>query len=352
MQKKPYNWVVLIGRFQCPHTAHMKIIDRGLLIADNVLIIVGSARRPRTPKNPWTEAERVDMIRASLPHSDAVSRVHFEYNIDTIYNDGAWAVRVQQLAAKHIQAGDKVALIGHRKTGDTSTFYLDMFPQWEEVDVPSIRPYLHATQIRQQYFDPNVNMEWLRGVVPDPVFRRLVEFRKTAEYDNIVAEKEFDENYQKPYASLPYPVSFNTVDAVVEQSSHVLLIKRKFNPGKGLWALPGGFLSVKTDSGLQAAMIRELREETGLKVPEPVLIGRIAKTKPFDHPDRSARGRIITQAYHICLPNKGPLPKVTGADDAEVAAWVPISELDPKDFFEDHFEIISYFINVPSQWSV
>jgi len=133
------------------------------------------------------------------------------------------------------------------------------------------------------------------------------------------------------------------VDAVVIQSGHVLMIRRRSEPGKGLWALPGGFLNANTDRSVLEACIRELREETGIKVPAPVLKGNVKRNKVFDAIDRSARGRTITHAFHIELPD-GELPRVKGQDDADKAKWVPISAVKSEDCFEDHWEIIQYFL--------
>jgi bifunctional NMN adenylyltransferase/nudix hydrolase len=149
--------------------------------------------------------------------------------------------------------------------------------------------------------------------------------------------------YKKQYSSLPYAPVFVTTDAVVICSGHILMIRRKSEPGKGLWALPGGFLNAQTDRSIQDAMIRELREETGIKVPSPVLIGNINKVRVFDAIDRSTRGRTITHVFKIDLPD-GVLPKVRGIDDADKARFMPLSELDSAVCFEDHFEIISSLI--------
>ena len=65
----------------------------------------------------------------------------------------------------------------------------------------------------------------------------------------------------------------------------------------------------------------------------------------FDAIDRSPRGRIITHAFHILLPD-GDLPKVKGQDDADKARWVPIAEVRSEECFEDHHAIISFFVNV------
>ena len=114
-------------------------------------------------------------------------------------------------------------------------------------------------------------------------------------------------------------------------------------PGKGLWALPGGFLN-QEETMLDGA-IRELKEETKIKVPVPVLKGSIKGSKTFDAPNRSSRGRTITQAFFIDL-GVGELPKVKGSDDAEKAFWVPFNQVKQEKMFEDHFHIIDNFINI------
>ncbi len=140
------------------------------------------------------------------------------------------------------------------------------------------------------------------------------------------------------WSNAPYPPIFVTVDAIVIQSGHVLLVERKAYPGKGLQALPGGF--IRGDESLPAACIRELREETQLKVPGPVLKGSIRARRVFDAPFRSQRGRTITHGFLIELAPAPQLPKVKGGDDARHAFWLPLAELAPEMLFEDHYHII------------
>ena len=157
------------------------------------------------------------------------------------------------------------------------------------------------------------------------------------------AEYQMIKKYKEAWKAAPFPPTFMTVDAVVVQSGHILLVKRGDMPGKGLWALPGGFLN-QEETMLDGA-IRELKEETKIKVPVPVLKGSIKGSKTFDAPNRSSRGRTITQAFFIDL-GVGDLPKVKGSDDAEKAFWVPFNKVKQEKMFEDHFAIIDYFLNI------
>jgi bifunctional NMN adenylyltransferase/nudix hydrolase len=304
-----------------------------------LVIITGSGKQPRTYKNPFTSFERERMIKAAS--NGLAMQIYVEENIDTIYNDQAWAVRIQGIVSKYrVLGGAGVGIIGHKK--DDSSFYLDMFPQWGYEDVELIE-FLSAVNIRDLYFKRDVNMSFIKGVVPETTFNFLMQFKETPEYEQIIREREFVANYKKQYASLPYPPIFSTADAVVIQSGHVLMIRRRAEPGRGLWALPGGYVNANTDKSVEDAAIRELREETGIKVPAPVLRGNIVRSRVFDAIDRSPRGRIITHAFHIQLAD-GDLPKVKGQDDADKARWVPIAEVRSEECFEDHYEIIQHFL--------
>ena len=93
-------------------------------------------------------------------------------------------------------------------------------------------------------------------------------------------------------------------------------------------------------------MLRELREETRLKVPAPVLKGSIRRQQVFDSPYRSTRGRTITHAFYIELSPDTSLPKVKGGDDARHAQWVPLASLDPRQMYEDHYDIIQEMVGM------
>jgi bifunctional NMN adenylyltransferase/nudix hydrolase len=335
---KKYDTLVLIGRFQPFHNAHLEIIKRSTALCNQLIVITGSAKQPRTYKNPFTSVERELMIKWAT--AGLAVRVSVVENIDTMYNDQAWAVRVQTIVNSLTVPGERIGIIGHKK--DDSSFYLDMFQQWGYENVEEIAP-LSAVNIRDLYFKRNVNMEFIRGVVPQTTFDFLTQFKDSPEYEQIIREREFLIEHNKQYASLKYPPIFSTADAAVICSGHVLMIKRRAEPGRGLWALPGGYVNANTDKSVLDAAIRELREETGIKVPEPVLRGSIADNRVFDAIDRSPRGRIITHCFKIQLPD-GALPRVKGSDDAEKARWVPIAEVRSEECFEDHYDMVMWAV--------
>ena len=122
-----------------------------------------------------------------------------------------------------------------------------------------------------------------------------------------------------------------TVDAVVfkikENETEVLLIKRKNDPFKTKWAIPGGFLEENED--LASGAKRELQEETGLVVED------LYQLKTYGAVDRDPRGRTISIAFAGIINSAF---EVKGADDAEEAKWFELNDLPALAF--DHLEIL------------
>jgi 8-oxo-dGTP diphosphatase len=125
---------------------------------------------------------------------------------------------------------------------------------------------------------------------------------------------------------------FVTVDLViVKQTVHesqILLIKRKNEPFKGCWALPGGFVDEKED--LEQAAFRELFEETQLKASDLKQIGA------FGNPNRDPRGHMVSVAYFGTVHNS---IVAIASDDAQEIGWYCLKKLPELAF--DHAEIIS-----------
>ena len=146
--ERHYKYLVFIGRFQPFHLGHKAVIDEALQRADNVIMLIGSANLPRSLRNPFTVAERSQMIKGAYSKDDA-ARIHCVGLDDALYNDTRWLQYVQ--AAVKSVTGDlraDIGLIGHSK--DSSSYYLSLFPNWASVSVPNYQS-LSATPIREGY---------------------------------------------------------------------------------------------------------------------------------------------------------------------------------------------------------
>lgn len=339
-----YNFCVFIGRFQPCHKAHLQVIKQALTEAKELIIAIGSARSARNVKNPFTYDERVAMMSACLT-PDELKRVHFIPARDHHYSDSNWVMEVQTRVNAITKGDSNVCLIGTYK--DASSYYVKLFPQWEFVPAKN-HDMMDATTVRRQFFEDEGIVD-LRLYLPQPIIDFFMNWSETNGfeseiYKSLCEEAAYLKKYREQWAAMPFPPTFNTVDAVLIQSGHILVVKRKMNPGKGLYALPGGFL--KQTERLVDGAIRELKEETGIKVHAPILKANIVEFKTFDYPGRSLRGRTITTAYCIKLPD-GELPEVKGMDDAEHAVWMPLMDVVAMEdkFFEDHYHIIRHFVN-------
>ena len=127
-----------------------------------------------------------------------------------------------------------------------------------------------------------------------------------------------------------YPRPAVTTDCIVitkESEPKVLLIQRGIDPFKGCWAFPGGFMNM--DETTEQCAVRELEEETGLRISNIQQLGAYSKV------DRDPRGRTVTVAYLAIID--APVA-VTGQDDAAKAQWWPIDHLPPLAF--DHADIM------------
>ena len=134
-----------------------------------------------------------------------------------------------------------------------------------------------------------------------------------------------------------WPRPMVTVDAVVfaffKNKARLLLIKRKNEPFKGKWALPGGFVGI--DEELDRAAARELAEETGL------VNVTLEQMHTFGNVGRDPRGRQITIAFMGIAVEEST--KTKAGDDAEEARWFDIERL-PADMAFDHYEMARFAI--------
>lgn len=328
MSKIEYDYAVVLGRFQPLHNAHVKLLERAFEVAHTVIVVVGSHRSTSTVKNPFTTDERYRMIDSSLSVSQ-VARTFLTCAKDSLYNENLWLTDVQTRVSRITGEDKKIAIVG--SLSDDSSYYLKSFPRWKWVFEPQLSKY-HATDIRRMWFEGD---DTWKKQVPTAVVRALIEKKEKPEFQDLLSEYNFIKDYRNKWSSAPYPPTFVTVDVVVIKSGHVLVVKRKIAPGKGLFALPGGFVNQKET--VKAAGLREGHEETGIYLDE----NDLKSTMVFDHPDRSLRGRTITHAMVFDLGN-GELPVVKGGDDASDALWMSMRDVEENSelFFEDHRDII------------
>lgn len=334
-----YKYCILIGRFEPLHLGHQSIIEEALKQGEKLIIVLGSHNKARSIKNPWSSEERKQMILSTLS-AEQQERVKFILMRDYLYNDSLWISDIQNKINEATEDAydSEIALVGFKS--DSSSYYLDLFPNWKYISCPTDYDF-HATEIRNMYFTLDANY---KKCVHPKIFEFMEEFKKDQIFNFLKDEFEYIANYKEMWRGAPFPPTFVTIDAVVIKSGHILLVKRGKSLGKGLLALPGGFLN--QDEKIQDGCVRELKEETAIKVSKEDLRKAIIESKVFDHPSRSNRGRVISHVFLINL-GSGPLDKVKGMDDADRAFWLPLNEALSREneFFEDHYHILNYFVN-------
>jgi 8-oxo-dGTP diphosphatase len=119
-----------------------------------------------------------------------------------------------------------------------------------------------------------------------------------------------------------------------ERQLHVLLIKRRFDPFEGLWAIPGGF--VRSDETLEQAARRELEEETGLR---DVYLEQLYT---FGDPQRDPRARVISVAYFALMRADQQL--LHDSIEASEVGWFSVKAL-PQPLAFDHMQIVQFALD-------
>lgn len=352
MSDTRYDYAVFIGRFQPLHRGHEAILQKAFEISNHTLIIVGSSTASRSLRNPFSFEERKTMIELAIQD---MTKAHLKWLpatilplADSAYNFHDWLIRVKTLintTANNLPIAHncppRIALLGHYK--DDTSYYLNYFPEYDFIPVDSMEGGIGATAIREQLLD-GAGTALLTKYCSFPVRDLVLAWCETEAAKRLFDEYAFIKTYKNRWATAPFPPTFVTTDAVVIALGHVLVIKRGRHPGKGLYALPGGFLDQMET--IQNGCIRELKEETKIDTTKRILENSIRDEHVFDHPLRDPRGRTITHAYLFDL-DVSTLPKIEAADDASEAMWIPLQDLENLEdqFFNDHAQIIKYFLN-------
>jgi 8-oxo-dGTP diphosphatase len=138
-----------------------------------------------------------------------------------------------------------------------------------------------------------------------------------------------------------YPRPALTADCIIfskdEQGWCVLLIERKHEPFKGMWAFPGGFINM--DETIEEGAARELMEETGLS---GIVLEQF---HAFSRLDRDPRGRTVTVAFLGFAEMQTVYPMA--GDDAARVQWFSVAEIPTLAF--DHDEMLQRAISIMKQ---
>lgn len=325
---RKFDHVVIASRFQPVHSGHLKAVAAAAALASELTVLCLGADEPLGVQAPYPTATRLRMLHEVVPATARVLSLR-----DIRYDDRRWRERIGQVLSPLLHNKARVAVIA-------DPMFAKLWPnEWHPMDDLSLEP--PAAQLLKDIFWGNTTPLWsdLALQVPPSVLTMLESHYTTGEGVSVCAEAAYLKAFRRAWEDAPYPPIFVTVDALVTWRDEVLLIERGNPPGKGLWALPGGFVDV--GETLAVAARRELEEETGL------VLGATewCRSRVIDDPQRSLRGRTITHVFQATL-DTAHKPAVRGGDDATTALWVGIDELQPAQLIEDHYAILQLMLAI------
>jgi bifunctional NMN adenylyltransferase/nudix hydrolase len=340
---------VVIARFQPLLKGQVEhILVPAQKNSDLLVVLLGSSMKARTSEDPFNDYDRQLMIEESLVGDLKVGHenpTRFMPIRDFLYADTPvdWITQVQSKVASAIKeyrsldikltnVNVEVTLYG-AESEDVKKYH-QWFPQWD-LKVSRVSDTSLSLNALCQLFETE---DVYTGIVTEQTREYLSEWLKTDEGRTLQEEYAYVKKYKAATQVGRYAIQFLTVDNVVYYKGNILLVKRRSQPGKGLWALPGGFLEA-TETCKDGA-VRELLEETRLRVRQEWLVAKDC----FDHPRRSTRGRTLTNAFLWKIPDGNNFPKVRAGSDAARVKWFPLAHIleeMPELLFEDHLDIIS-----------
>jgi bifunctional NMN adenylyltransferase/nudix hydrolase len=161
---RDYDAVVVIQRSNPPTNAHVRNVKAAASVGHFAISVKGSSFHPRTVKNPLTD-EEVEATWTEIFKDDADARDKLRFvRVRDYYDNEKWKRNVEKqvyevLAKQGIsQDRARVAILGHSK--DETSFYLAMFPDWDQIEVPNYQG-LNATDVRTLFYDAeNLATHW------------------------------------------------------------------------------------------------------------------------------------------------------------------------------------------------
>jgi len=348
---------VVIARFSMLHNEHVRMLKEMAKENTHLLILIGSANRRKSNKNPFDFIERKRVLEHVL--ATFTSNYSIVPLFDNLYKEARWESEVQrhvyEFAVPNGIHDSNVTLYGQDK--DQTTYYLKKFPQWKRRDL-GVQVDIDATRLRDEWF---ANEQKLGNSI-------LLDQHLPPQMKIFLEHREFDTNAQRDYRyylsetekfkDYPYQdtLSFICVDAIIECAGHILTVTRanEHGPGYGCRALPGGFK--ERNLSLFDSVIKEIYEETNLRVSEKTLRLALRKQHVFDHPARNNGIPRVTHGFYFKLEPRddhGNPPRAKGGDDAK-ATWLPNNGVDwiptghilsaKEIMYDDHPDMVEYFV--------
>jgi len=106
-----------------------------------------------------------------------------------------------------------------------------------------------------------------------------------------------------------------TVDGIIFMDDKVLLVRRSEKPYRGYWVLPGGY--VEAGETVEDAVIREVREETGLETEIEVMVG------VYSDPKRDPRGHNVAILFILKVVGGEVRPEEKETSDVKYFKTLP-----------------------------
>jgi len=339
---------VMIGRFEGYHSGHHAHLVRASKENDQVIVLVGSSNSRISIKNPFNAIDRAILIYQNLEADPEVEKecyFKFAYLPDNPLDNDVWAQTVRQTVEPYIQGG-VVTLYGCNK--DESTFYLDMFPEWQQSFTDKGDGF-DATELRKAWFESHQTGWGLGKFVSSGHISAVThDWLSTRKFDpNLQGEWEYYKRESEMFASYPFPetLTFCCADAVIKWKDEILFIIRARNPGKDCLALPGGFKN-RDESFFDAAM-RECYEETRINIPPKALKQCFVWMNFYDDPHRSLGIPRCTLAVLFDVTEMFETrPEIYPADDAAGYKWIKENQIDDyaRNIYDDHAHIVKQML--------
>lgn len=292
--EKPADVGIIVGRFQVHelHDGHRHLIDRVRERHDRVIIFLGLSRLRNTLRNPLDFRARQKMLNESYPDIDV-------HHIEDVRDDQQWSGELDDQIRKWTSPHQSVLLYGSRDS------FLNHYFGDHATEVLEAEVYVSATEIRRRVankYPPN--RDFRAGMI--------------AATDN------------------RYPTAFQTVDvAILNDDRTKVLLGRK--PAEKHFRFIGGFSDPASNS-LEEDARREVMEETGIEITDPVYITS-ARVDDWRY-----RGEVdcIKTALFVAHYQSG---RPEGSDDVAEVRWFALDQLATADLMPEHDELFHRLMN-------